>query len=50
MIMIYLIIFVISIDGIITTKNSSINRLVLINPCQTNHSRLESSKKEILIE
>jgi hypothetical protein len=41
---IFLIIFVISIDGI-TTKNSSI----LISSCQGNNNRLESSKQSIEI-
>jgi len=41
MIIIYLIIFIISIDGI-TTKNSSINHFLFISSCQTNNSGLES--------
>ena len=48
MIFIYVIIFIISIDNIITTnilKNSSTNRVIIIASCQADKTGLKSSKK-----
>ncbi len=48
MIFICLIIFIISIDDILTTnlsKNSSSNRIIILASCQADKTGLESSKK-----